>query len=206
MYVAVFTDLSLSRGLDMPGMTQPSAEPVAPVMPMDMPTDSAAPSVEPSATVKPSAKPKAKRRVETESRLVLKTAKVVSTKCTIENQFGDVKANARTVACALRNQLSGVNAVLGTGPGSIMGSDHPGGLAVDLMVGKNKAAGDAVVRCVTRHFDEFGVAYIIWRQAIKTSSKGAFTGMADRHSTTANHFDHVHISLRPGVTPRGLNC
>jgi hypothetical protein len=39
------------------------------------------------------------------------------------------------------------------------------------------------------------VKYIIWRQRIWYPSSGTWRGMADRGSATANHYDHVHVSV-----------
>ncbi|WP_007026908.1 hypothetical protein [Saccharomonospora iraqiensis] len=74
-------------------------------------------------------------------------------------------------------------------------SDHPAGLALDLMVGVS--SGDALADYVVEHRDEFGVKYVIWRQRINHGA--GWSAMADRGSATANHMDHVHVSFRSGV-------
>ena len=74
-------------------------------------------------------------------------------------------------------------------------SDHPRGRALDFMV--DRATGDRLAACAIRHREELGISYVIWRQRIDTGS--GFRLMSDRGGATANHFDHVHISFKPGA-------
>lgn len=71
--------------------------------------------------------------------------------------------------------------------------DHGTGHAVDVMI-TNRATGDAVAAYVIAHASEFHVKYIIWRQRIWFPG-GSWKAMADRGEVTANHYDHVHISV-----------
>jgi hypothetical protein len=73
--------------------------------------------------------------------------------------------------------------------------DHGAGLALDIMV--TGSTGDAIAEFVRAHAGELGVSYVIWSQRIWTverSSEG-WRYMSDRGSTTANHYDHVHVSV-----------
>lgn len=70
-------------------------------------------------------------------------------------------------------------------------SDHPSGLAVDFMV--DRATGDALAACALRNMNALGITYVIWEQRINHG--GGWQSMEDRGGTTANHFDHVHISF-----------
>ncbi len=73
--------------------------------------------------------------------------------------------------------------------------DHGAGLALDIMT--SGSTGDAIAAFVREHAGELGVSYVIWSQQIWTverSSEG-WRPMADRGSTTANHYDHVHVSV-----------
>jgi len=72
--------------------------------------------------------------------------------------------------------------------------DHGTGNAVDTMIA-SRAQGDAVAAFVMAHAAQLDVKYIIWRQRIWYPSSGAWRGMADRGSPTANHYDHVHVSV-----------
>ena len=72
-------------------------------------------------------------------------------------------------------------------------SDHPRGLAVDLMT-DSREQGDRIAECALANRDELGVDYVLWRQRADMGS--GWEPMEDRGSPTANHMDHVHISFR----------
>lgn len=74
-------------------------------------------------------------------------------------------------------------------------SDHPGGLALDLMV--SPAVGDELAEYLLAHQAEFGITYVIWEQRINSGS--GWSAMEDRGSATANHLDHVHVSFAAGA-------
>jgi hypothetical protein len=74
------------------------------------------------------------------------------------------------------------------------GGDHSTGQAVDIMVSGDR--GWEVAEFVREYYDELGVSYIIYAQniwSVERSSEG-WRPMEDRGSTTANHYDHVHVS------------
>jgi hypothetical protein len=64
------------------------------------------------------------------------------------------------------------------------------------MVGTDAALGDAIAQYQIEHWDELGVEYVIWQQRILSSPTGSWKPMEDRGSTTANHYDHVHVNYR----------
>lgn len=70
-------------------------------------------------------------------------------------------------------------------------SDHPRGLALDLMVRGER--GDRIAECALANQDELGVSYVIWEQRVNYGD--GWEGMSDRGGDTENHFDHVHISF-----------
>ena len=70
-------------------------------------------------------------------------------------------------------------------------SDHPAGLALDLMVGRG--IGERVAEYIRANRERLGVEYVIYRQRIDTGS--GWERMPDRGGATANHMDHVHISF-----------
>jgi hypothetical protein len=75
------------------------------------------------------------------------------------------------------------------------GGDHGTGHALDIMC--SGSLGDAIAAYVRAHHSELGVSYVIWAQHIWTvqrSSEG-WRAMPDRGSTTANHYDHVHVTV-----------
>jgi len=74
-------------------------------------------------------------------------------------------------------------------------SDHPSGLAIDLMV--DSGTGDEIAEYVLANQDDFGVKYVIWQQRYNDGS--GWSAMEDRGSATANHYDHVHVSFDSGA-------
>ncbi|MEU6191702.1 M23 family metallopeptidase [Nocardia sp. NPDC047038] len=85
--------------------------------------------------------------------------------------------------------------------------DHPSGRAIDVMIpdyatGEGKALGDSIADYIMAHAADFHVDYIIWRQVYR-SPDGTSNLMDDRGGDTANHFDHVHISVTGGGYPDG---
>ena len=93
-----------------------------------------------------------------------------------------------------------IKTVGGFRPGDM---DHGSGLALDFMTYEDKATGDALAQYAQQHAGELGIKYIIWYQQIWNVSraKEGWRPMADRGSITANHLDHVHISMtgQPGT-------
>ncbi len=70
-------------------------------------------------------------------------------------------------------------------------SDHPRGLAVDLMVRGER--GDRIAECALANQQELGISYVIWEQRVNYGD--GWERMSDRGGDTENHFDHVHISF-----------
>ena len=73
--------------------------------------------------------------------------------------------------------------------------DHGAGRALDIMC--SGSLGDAIADYVRSHASDFGVSEVIWARRIWTvqrSSEG-WRPMEDRGSATANHYDHVHVSV-----------
>ena len=74
--------------------------------------------------------------------------------------------------------------------------EHSSGRAVDFMI-SDPSLGQAVADWARAHASELGLYDVLWAQQIWTpvrSSEG-WRSMPDRGSATANHFDHVHISV-----------
>jgi hypothetical protein len=73
--------------------------------------------------------------------------------------------------------------------------DHGAGRALDIMC--TGSLGDSIAAYVRSHASSFGVSEVIWKQriwSVQRSSEG-WRPMEDRGSTTANHYDHVHVSV-----------
>ena len=79
--------------------------------------------------------------------------------------------------------------------------DHPSGLAADFMV-TSRAVGDALAAYAAQNADRLGIEYILWNQQSWYPGQG-WRAMEDRGSITANHVDHVHITLRADATVQG---
>lgn len=75
------------------------------------------------------------------------------------------------------------------------GGDHGIGKAVDIMVSGDR--GWEVAEYVRANYAALGVSYVIYSQQMWSAERGGegWRGMEDRGSDTANHFDHVHVSV-----------
>lgn len=73
--------------------------------------------------------------------------------------------------------------------------DHGTGQALDIMA--SGSLGSAIAGYVRAHAGELGVSEVIWAQRIWTVERlgEGWRYMADRGSTTASHYDHVHVSV-----------
>jgi hypothetical protein len=75
------------------------------------------------------------------------------------------------------------------------GGDHGTGRAVDIMV--SGARGWDIANFIRENYVALGVSYIIYSQqiwSVERSGEG-WRGMSNRGSATANHYDHVHVSV-----------
>ena len=72
--------------------------------------------------------------------------------------------------------------------------EHSQGIAIDIMVSGDR--GQQVADFVRANASELGVSYVIYSQQIWSVERGGegWRGMEDRGSTTANHYDHVHVT------------
>lgn len=75
------------------------------------------------------------------------------------------------------------------------GGDHGSGRAIDIMV--SGSLGWEVAEFVREHYDVLGVSYVIYSQRIWSVERGGegWRPMSNRGSATANHYDHVHVSV-----------
>ncbi|MFE3451464.1 coiled-coil domain-containing protein [Nonomuraea sp. NPDC059194] len=79
--------------------------------------------------------------------------------------------------------------------------EHPLGRACDFMLSSggsrpteaNRTLGDQVAAWAIKNQSRLGIKYVIWQQRINSGS--GWRAMSDRGSVTANHYDHVHISM-----------
>ncbi|MEV0970395.1 coiled-coil domain-containing protein [Microtetraspora glauca] len=81
--------------------------------------------------------------------------------------------------------------------------EHGKGRACDFMMSNGrmpdpvaKARGDALAQWCIDNADKYGIMYIIWQQRFYDMRTGAgWRMMSDRGGITANHYDHVHVSV-----------
>lgn len=84
--------------------------------------------------------------------------------------------------------------------------DHPSGLAADFMVPltpEGELTGNALAAYVQENAAQLGVDYIIWNQRTWSLARDdeGWRPMQDRGSPTANHRDHVHVTLSGDASP-----
>ncbi|NUP66449.1 MAG: hypothetical protein HOV96_14620 [Nonomuraea sp.] len=83
------------------------------------------------------------------------------------------------------------------------GGEHPLGRACDFMLSHGGAMPSAaevdrgyeIANWAIKNAKRLGIMYIIYRQRIWHVRTGAWKTMSNRGGTTANHFDHPHISV-----------
>ncbi len=73
--------------------------------------------------------------------------------------------------------------------------EHGQGRAVDIMISGER--GWEIAEFVRANYVALGVEYLIYSQKIWSVERGGegWRGMSDRGSTTANHYDHVHVTV-----------
>lgn len=71
--------------------------------------------------------------------------------------------------------------------------EHATGRALDVMA--TGSLGDAIAAYLRSHAGALRVSEVIWSQQIWTAQRAGegWRPMSDRGSTTANHYDHVHV-------------
>jgi hypothetical protein len=76
------------------------------------------------------------------------------------------------------------------------GGAHSEGRALDIMI-SSSSQGDAIAAWVRENHSALGVSEVIWAQRIWTveRSSDGWRWMEDRGSSTANHYDHVHVTV-----------
>jgi len=81
--------------------------------------------------------------------------------------------------------------------------EHPLGRACDFMLSSGGAMpsadkialGHEIAEWAIKNGGRIGVKYVIYRQRIYNLSNPGWRPMANRGGITANHFDHVHVSM-----------
>ncbi len=131
-----------------------------------------------------------------------KTAPAPAPKGVTLNGYDRLNANSKAVVAAVVANFPKVNTIHGWRASSDYSSDHPNGRAVDIMISDWKGSGvqygTDVASYFQKHSGKYKVRYLIWRQKIWNADypTRGWRAMEDRGSATANHYDHVHVSVR----------
>jgi hypothetical protein len=108
-------------------------------------------------------------------------------------------ANAKRLY-GLVERIFDVHSIGGWRPyGSVPGSDHPKGRAIDVMTWSNRSLGWRIANWAVANAGALGVKYVIFNGRIWTRSRGwhAYRHPSDpcNCNPTLRHDDHVHISV-----------
>lgn len=112
----------------------------------------------------------------------------------VSGSTSGMTANAIQVRNAVCNAFPNVSSIGGYRSGG--GSYHSSGRAIDVMI--SGEAGWEIARWARANAGQLGVIEVIYSQQIWTSQRSGdgWRSMSDRGSASANHYDHVHISVR----------
>jgi Bacterial SH3 domain len=109
----------------------------------------------------------------------------------VENGLTDDAIRVHRALCA---RFDGITSYGGLRGG---GGEHSVGRALDVMIGSDQSLGDEIAAWVRANHEALGVSEVIWAQRIWTveRSSDGWRPMEDRGSATANHYDHVHVTV-----------
>lgn len=103
-------------------------------------------------------------------------------------------ADAILVHRAVCARFPGVTSYGGVRPDSL--PDHPAGRALDAMI-SSQSYGWEIANFVRNNSRSLGVKEVIFSRRIWTVQRGSegWRSMSDRGSPSANHYDHVHVTV-----------
>lgn len=187
-------ELPLARDFERPAL---AAEVAPAVIPAPSPVPAAAPAGTRTATkAATSAKTAAARTTTTATKTAAitaapKPAAAIGAPCPDGSGIeSGLKPNAIKVYRAVCAKFPSITSWGGYHAGT---GYHALGRAVDIMV--SGSTGTAVANYVIANASSLGVIEVIYQQRIWSPGKG-WHALEDRGSVTANHFDHVHVSVR----------
>lgn len=114
--------------------------------------------------------------------------------------YSGLAGNAAAARDYVQRTFPGVSSIGGFGGGSVSGSDHPRGKAIDIMISNYRSNqgitnGTNIANWFIQNPRAFGVKYIIWRDRIWQNGVWKPYGHPTMHNDTGQHRDHVHVSF-----------
>lgn len=116
--------------------------------------------------------------------------------------YEPLNAYGKAVVQAVLANFPKIVRINGYRASSAYSSDHPSGRAVDIMIpnwstSSGAAYGTEIAHYFQNNAGKYHVKYIIWRQQIWNAAypTRGWRTMEDRGGATANHYDHVHVSV-----------
>lgn len=123
----------------------------------------------------------------------------MSTFAYVSSKLGNVDPETRSIAKEIYDKAKAAGHEIWFMWGMGGGEEHGSGNALDLMV-RNEAAGDWIRDYIWANRERLRLIHVIWEQHITSTrvQPGVRRLMADRGSTTENHYDHNHVWFYPG--------
>ncbi len=196
---------AVSRGNDRPSPTpsrSASPTPSRTATPTPTPSRTATPTAKPKKTATPTPTATKKKRTaspkpsptatkkKTASPEPTTAAKGSTADC--PSATGGLTSHTRPVWEASCENFPYVSAYGGIRGG---GGEHGQGRALDIMVSGDR--GWDIAKYMRSHASELGATEVIYQQKIWTTQRSSegWRAMEDRGSATANHYDHVHVTV-----------
>jgi hypothetical protein len=158
------------------------------------PAPAPAPAPTPTATPKPTAKPAPTPAPAPKTAAPAAPTGISQAACAsgsaVEAGLTKDAIRVHRAVCALFSGVSGWGGRTGSG------GEHSTGQALDIMI-PNSSVGQAIANYVRANAKALGVSEVIWSQKIWTVQRSGegWRAMSDRGSPTANHYDHVHVTV-----------
>lgn len=92
----------------------------------------------------------------------------------------------------------GIKTIYGLGAGSVPGSDHPKGLALDYMISNTSnghGRGTSLANYITANAASLNIKYVIWNHYIWYPGGRGHTPGWHKYNGSNPHTDHVHVSF-----------
>lgn len=170
-----------------PASAEPGGEPTPTPTSSTSPTPAPSPTASPTPPTTPPATPAPPKKPSGPK------AKV--------HDYKRLTKKAKKVANKVRDDWRKVKSIGGWRAGSKYSGDHPAGRAIDVMIPKwrkDAKLGWSIAKYFARKSNakKFKIHYVIFRKKIWTVQNPRWRTMPNRGGATANHLDHVHISVK----------